>query len=162
MIEDMIEYKGTDRGIYLASPYSHPDHKIQYARFRTVTKVSAYMSSLGIPHFGPITQSKVEVDMAPDILTGSWKQWAHIDTIMLRLMDDVWVVNMPGAIVSEGVKAEVALAFDNGQQVKLITPKWDATVDDLNVVAVKSFEQLCNISTEYKYVTGDSMKPLIS
>jgi len=104
--------------IYLASPYSDKDPKVQTSRYKLITKVAAYLTlNTGNCFFLPITQSYQLVKMIP-ALGGSFANWRDIDLYAISKSDEVWVVTMDGWKESVGVTAEIKFAIKSGIPVK--------------------------------------------
>jgi len=113
------EYRDTNICVYLASPYTHPLKEVMKRRYLTITHMSAYLSSLGVPHFCPITQSHVEQEVKPDLET-SWNYWQKVDTEMVKRMDELWICSMKNIENSVGVKAEFNIAQNLKKPIKLL------------------------------------------
>ncbi len=96
--------------IYLASPYSHKDKRIERKREKQVTEIAALMTrDYGYSMFLPITQSYQMCKVLPE-LGGSFEKWKKIDLFEVRHSTEVWVVMLDGWKESIGVKAEIKLA----------------------------------------------------
>lgn len=102
--------------IYLASPYSHPDHSVRVNRFEVVAKVAAKLCNAGhllfcpITHTHPINEAGVESD---------WKFWGNYDRIMMDYCDELWIADMPGWQESVGVKSEIQYMMEANKPVYL-------------------------------------------
>ena len=102
---------------YLATPYTCTTsrflkirERVQKERFKTVTKVSILLSQRGIINFSPITQSHVQILIAPQIdveLGGGWSFWKTADLLMLSVCSALYVLRELGWIDSVGVQGEM-------------------------------------------------------
>ena len=107
--------------IYLAIPYSHPDPKVREARFIVANRVAATLIAGGEHVFSPITHAH-PMAKEHDLPIG-WEYWAQYDRKFLRLCDRLVVVGIPGYDESEGVKAEIGIAYKLGVKVSYLVPE---------------------------------------
>ena len=94
--------------IYIATPYSSPDPRVQWERFKTVNKVSAELMEKGKYVFSPISHTHpiaIEGDLPKD-----WDYWEGYDRLMLSKCTKLLVVMADGWQESIGVKAEIGIA----------------------------------------------------
>lgn len=102
--------------IYLASPYTSPDKKVQEDRFYQVVKITAAMSAKGEVVFSPIVHSHPLHVIAG--LGGDWAFWSAIDYCFIDNCEKIVVAKMDGWDRSVGVKAEVEYAVSKGIPVE--------------------------------------------
>lgn len=96
---------------YVACPHSHPNPEVREIRFKIATLITGYLIKQGEMAFSPITHSHPIFDMSPHCQDmDSWKHWAELDTMFLRMSKSVVVINIPGHLESVGVNAELRLA----------------------------------------------------
>jgi hypothetical protein len=107
--------------IYLASPYSHPDHNVRESRFVEVTKIAAEIISRcpGVSVFGPITQSHSIAEYLPES-TNNGDFWLPIDFAVLTRCDELWLADMDGLDDSVGVAEEIELALSLGIPIRSV------------------------------------------
>ena len=105
--------------IYLASPYSHPSHRVRQHRFEEACRASAALLRAGIVVFSPIVHSHC---LAAHGLPTAWEYWHPIDREYLSLSDVLAVLTIEGWRKSEGVAAEIQLAGEFGIPVVYVTP----------------------------------------
>jgi hypothetical protein len=107
MIKELSDL-GPYASIYLATPYSHPDQKIEKERFIAVSKAAAHLFSKGFFVFSPISHAhpmKVYGEME-----GGWETWAEYDSYMLVGCEAMVILTLDGWKESEGVQNEVEIA----------------------------------------------------
>lgn len=99
----------TEKLVYLASPYSHPDGHVRTKRFEEVCKKAAELMGAGYLVFCPIAHSHpIEVIGMPDIKSGDW--WLRQDFAILKACDELVVLKMDGWDKSYGVGKEIEFA----------------------------------------------------
>jgi hypothetical protein len=106
--------------IYLATPYTHPDHSVMQNRFEMACSVAGKLMREGHIVFSPIAHTHpiaVRCELPRD-----WGFWHKYDAEFIEACDEVWVVRMDGWDVSRGVLAEIDIAKDFGKPVKYIDP----------------------------------------
>lgn len=106
--------------IYLASPYSSPNHEIMEERFKTVCKVAGMLMQKGYLIFCPIAHSHPIAVVGG--LPREWEYWAEYDRVMITACDEVLVCCIPGWRESAGVTAEILMAEQFGMPVKYLDP----------------------------------------
>jgi hypothetical protein len=117
--------------IYLASPFSHSDKKIEKKRYEDVTLIAALLTKrFGHAMFLPITQSYAMTKAVPS-LKGDFNSWKDIDLHMVGKSDELWVVLLDGWSESIGVLAEIKEALMLHKPIKSVTYfKNDVLVED--------------------------------
>jgi len=107
--------------IYLAAPYSDPDHTIREDRYRTMRNLVFRLTfSQHIYLFSPIVyahRAALELDLPTDA-----ESWKSMNTYYQRMASELWVLPLPGWKQSKGVKGEIALAKLIRQPIKYVTP----------------------------------------
>ncbi len=106
--------------IYLATPYSHPDHSTMIRRYETVNRVCAELLSQGKFVYSPITHNHPLAELKE--LPRGWDYWSKFDRRMLQCCNKVVVLRQEGWETSIGVQAEVNLALEMGLSVEYIDP----------------------------------------
>lgn len=107
--------------VYLASPYSDPDHAVMEARFEAVCREAAVWMGRGVHVFSPIAHTHpiaVRGDLPKD-----WTFWEQYDRVMLAAASELWVLTLDGHERSRGVAAEVAIAGELGIPVRYVAPE---------------------------------------
>jgi len=102
--------------IYLACPYSHSDEKIMQERFEAVNKKAGELMIEGHIVFSPISHSHpIQQTMGED--TGNLDFWMKQDMPFVESCDELWVMDIDGWDISEGVLREIAAAEKLGMDV---------------------------------------------
>lgn len=96
------------RLIYLASPYSHPDHDVREQRFQLACAAASRLMANGKHVFSPIAHTH-PIALAGD-LPKNWEYWKSYDQRMLRCCDEIHVLLLDGWQESVGVAAEMEIA----------------------------------------------------
>lgn len=94
--------------IYLASPYSHPDKKIELLRYELALKHLAKFMNEGHYLFSPIVHchnAAVKYGLPTD-----WNYWKGYCCVMVPLCKRMWVLTLDGWEQSSGIKGETDLA----------------------------------------------------
>lgn len=107
--------------IYLASPYTHEDKKIEQERFELTINCVANLLRKNILVYSPIVyahQMVVNFD-----LDGGWKQWQEMSFDMIERCNEVWVLTLDGWDKSIGVIEEIKFASQAGKHVKYVKTK---------------------------------------
>jgi len=108
-----------NRLIYLASPYSHPDHQVREDRCARVSKVGAKLFQKGTMTYGPIAHSE-NLARHGGFGDTSWKTFRDFDLLMLSKSDELYILTLDGWKESVGVRAEVMAAIRWNLPIKLI------------------------------------------
>jgi nucleoside 2-deoxyribosyltransferase len=106
--------------IYLASPYSHPDHQVREHRYRAACRKAAEYASKGIAIFAPIVHSHplVPYMAAEDCM--NFDLWMKLDLPLLKDADELHVLCIDGWRTSRGVTREIDFATELGIPVKQV------------------------------------------
>ena len=104
--------------IYLASPYSDPDPKVQQLRFEQVCRVAAALMNGGTVVFSPIAHSH-PIALAGG-LPGDFTYWEEFDRAMLSVCKCLIVLKLPGWEQSKGIKAEMAIMREMGKPISFL------------------------------------------
>lgn len=94
--------------LYLASPYSHPDHAVCVARFEAACRAAAWFFQRGTLVFSPIAHSHPIAEIGE--LCGDWRTWRRFDMQMVLACKRLLVLQLDGWEKSAGVTAEMDLA----------------------------------------------------
>jgi len=107
--------------IYLASPYSHPDATVRYARYRMTAVAAAYLMQAGHNVFSPIchTHPIAELGCLSD---RDASFWLERDKQILAFCDEVRVLKLEGWENSKGIAHELAWAKEMGKPCTLMEP----------------------------------------
>lgn len=103
--------------IYLASPYSDPDPKVQEARWKAACRAASEMMRAGEHIFSPIAHTHPIAEFG---LPGGWDFWEAYDREMLRACCELRVLMLDGWKTSKGVNAEVDIATEMGIPVRFV------------------------------------------
>lgn len=106
----------TNRLIYLASPYSHPDPQVRQYRYEQVLEATRLLMLQGRHVWAPIvyTHQLAEAGMPVE-----WEFWQAFDGMMLRRCQELWVLTLDGWEESRGIQAEIDAARGLGIRVVL-------------------------------------------
>lgn len=105
--------------IYLATPYSDPNHDIREMRFTLVSHVAGVLMKAGNHVFSPISHTH-PIGCACDMPT-DWEFWRKFDEVMLRKCDVLVVLKLKGCEHSIGVKGEIEIAKSLGMPIFFTT-----------------------------------------
>lgn len=133
--------------IYLATPYSHERAEIRERRFIEAAHVAGHLMSRGYIVYSPITHTHPIAVMCQ--LPTGFTFWRELDTHMIHLAEELWVVMLDGWMKSTGIKHEVELAEDRCIPIHFYHVSWAL---DGSVKAMTHFpntEQLkCQLRTQ--------------
>lgn len=101
--------------IYLASPYTHPDPKVQATRAHLATIFAAGLTMWGSPAFSPVAYGAL-LSLYYD-LPGDFEYWRAFNDQMIEACDEVIVLELTGWELSRGVAHEIAVAARLGKPV---------------------------------------------
>lgn len=106
--------------LFLACPYSHPEHSVRTERFQYASQASALLMGMGYAVFSPISHGHIicEYDRSGRIGTDA-PAWTGVNDAVLPVCNALVVLGLPGCIESAGVRREVALAVRFGLPVNL-------------------------------------------
>jgi hypothetical protein len=106
--------------IYLASPYTHPDPKVEERRFRQICFIAGDLILRGYHIFCPIAMAHpIRIAVG---LESKFDFWEEFDKKMLEACSELWVATLPGWDKSVGVRAEMEYMKKLDKQVCLIEP----------------------------------------
>jgi Domain of unknown function (DUF1937) len=106
--------------IYLASPYTHADHRVRERRFDEACRAAASLLRAGIATISPIAHSH---PVARYGLPTSWDYWSALDREYLARCDVLAVLTLAGWRESVGVQAEIKMARELGLPVAFVSPQ---------------------------------------
>lgn len=103
--------------IYLATPYTHDDKKIEAARFIEVTKMAGKIMKLGYTVYSPITHGH-PIRLAVK-LPGNYEFWQKqcVTFVDVCKILAIYIYMLPSYDSSTGVSDELARARRNQQHV---------------------------------------------
>ena len=105
--------------IYLASPYTHSDHRVRQRRFDEACRAAAALLRAGVAVFSPVAHSH---PIAHFGLPTTWEFWAAADREFLARCDVLAVLTLPGWRESVGVQAEMQCARELRMPIVFIAP----------------------------------------
>lgn len=112
--------------IYLASPYTDKDTKIETKRFKLAAKIAGKaMDKFKVDIYSPIAHGHT-IDKAAK-LKWTAEQWYNYSFRMLEHCDEIWVLDIPGYPASKGVQRELMLAKEKDMPIYMITPRLKLT-----------------------------------
>jgi len=106
--------------IYVASPYSHPEHKVMEERYHLVMKYCSDLINRGQIPFSPIVYGH-ELAKKHNLPTDA-KFWDEFNMSFLRLSRVLHVYCIPGWEKSVGVRREIDFATEIGIPIVIIPP----------------------------------------
>ncbi len=114
--------------VYLASPYSHKDKKVEAKRFKEINKTAAKLHEMYTHAFiMPITQSHVMRQYNKKLGT-SFERWKDRDLAFIDGCHEVWITVMEGWAESKGVTAELLYAQKKNKVIRYLFPKTCKTI----------------------------------
>ena len=105
--------------IYLASPYSSGIAELMEHRYDLAMRACAGLFHQRIIVYSPIVHWHA-VAKAHN-LPLDYKPWAEQDEEMIRISDEVWVLDIGGWEDSSGVANDVQLAIKHGKKHKVVS-----------------------------------------
>lgn len=105
--------------VYLAGPYSHPDPEVCLQRFNAINSAAIKLIGQGHSVFSPISMSR-PLELAG--MKGDWETWKRLDTDFISCCHTLYVLCLPGWDMSVGVRAEIALATQQGLTIEYLKP----------------------------------------
>jgi hypothetical protein len=102
--------------IYIATPYSHSDSKVQQERFDKVNRFSAGLMGDGLYVFSPISHAHPIAEVG--CLPKGWDFWSKYDRLMISKCTKLIVFMQDGWKESTGVQAEIKIAEELGIPVE--------------------------------------------
>ena len=105
--------------MYVCSPYSHPDPAVREHRYEAACRATAMLLRAGLTAFSPVVHSH---PLTRHGLPSDWEFWQRYDRAHLEACTSVAVLMLDGWKKSEGVRAEIRIAFELGLPVFLIEP----------------------------------------
>lgn len=106
--------------VYLAAPYSHPDKRVQQARFEQINEAAARLMADGLLIFSPISHTH-PIALAGNLPT-DFAYWERYDRAILACCSRMIVLKLQGWEQSLGVKAELAIADELELPVEFMEP----------------------------------------
>ena len=91
--------------IYIASPYSHPDSRIRWRRYRQVRAHVATLIARGLFPYSPVVHNHHVANHHELPVTFAF--WEEFDLHMLSLADSLHVYELDGWQTSSGVAEEM-------------------------------------------------------
>lgn len=107
--------------IYLAQPYSDPDHIMMQQRYIAGCEATAILLNNDRHVYAPIVHCH-EIAKLHD-LPRDFPFWRRYNYAMLAPANLLLVLQLPGWDISTGVGAEIDFARDNDIEVDMVTPR---------------------------------------
>jgi|SRR5690606_7608960 len=107
--------------IYLAGPYSHEDPEVMQERYEELTRIAAHFMALGECVYSPITHNHVIATKYE--LPHTWDFWKDLDLPFVKACSKLYVVRLPGWMMSTGVRAEMELAAVLNKPIYYVYPE---------------------------------------
>jgi hypothetical protein len=106
--------------IYLASPYSNPDPRIEQKRYRDALSFTGTALRAGRNIFSPIAYGhQFQIN---GYMQGDAASWQAFNQSMMEACTLFWVLKLPGWEESKGVIAELDWAIKNEKFIEYIGP----------------------------------------
>ena len=102
--------------IYVASPYSHTDFRVQHLRYKQVADFCHQRVNEGDLVISPIAHWHY-IAMNHHI-DGDWKTWKEYNSQLISYCREMWVLMLEGWEDSIGVRAELDLAEEHDIPVR--------------------------------------------
>jgi len=102
--------------IYLASPYTHPDHDVMEQRFDAACRAAGHLMAQGPVVFSPIAHTH-PIAVRCELPRG-WEFWEQFDREFVLASEKLIVLQLDGWDASKGVAAEVRMAEESGIPVE--------------------------------------------
>src|SRR5258708_2253201 len=94
--------------IYLACPYTHPDHTVREQRFKLATDAAAELIRQGHIVYSPITMTHpIDVVMAESTKTLGSDYWVQFDEAFMAVCAEMVVLQIEGWNQSRGIQREI-------------------------------------------------------
>src|SRR4051794_12559064 len=95
--------------IYLACPYTDPNHAVRQLRFEVATAVAADLIKAGRVVYSPITMTHpIDIALAGATNTLGSDYWVAFDEAFMEMCSEMVVICLDGWQRSSGVKREIA------------------------------------------------------
>jgi len=116
------------RLIYLASPYTHGNPAVRYARYSQTKCVVAAYTMLRLHVISPIVHFHPVAD-AYDLPT-DFEFWRDHNLTCIRRCDELHVIQLPGWEISKGVQEEHAFAKSLAKPIQLVPSPEESTAEN--------------------------------
>ena len=113
--------KPTARYIYLATPHTDPDKRVEAARETEANKIAAFLAELGLRFFSPISHSAPLIRAGADL---EHAEWLLLDQPLLANAGALIVVCFPGWQDSAGIKQEIEFMRTIGRPIFFLSPDY--------------------------------------
>jgi len=104
--------------IYLASPYTHEDQRIQLQRYVDVLEAKCRLLNMGINVYSPIACWHVAAEM--NDLAPGYKTFQKHDEEMILLCERFNILCLPGWSESVGIAEEMKFAILHGKLIEYL------------------------------------------
>ena len=112
---DHSEWQISRGGIYLASPYTHENHKVMKERVEAVTDATMALLKRGLFVFSPVVAT-AQLESRGEPKEG----WYRYCLWLLGHFEKLWVLKLDGWDESRGIQLELAFAMGKGIQTQYI------------------------------------------
>ena len=110
--------------IFLSSPFSNSDKKIQDMNYKKIAKYAIKLSKEGKIAFSPLIYG-LELKNHSEDFHSDWKSWQDFCTTMISKCDEFRVYRIAGWDKSEGVRGEIEYAKSIGIEVIYVDEELD-------------------------------------
>ncbi|HEX4861582.1 MAG TPA: DUF1937 family protein [Rhizomicrobium sp.] len=119
----MTTSRKSDRDIvYLACPYTHPDHRVREARFHAANRAAVQLIKQGRIVYSPITMTHpLDAELAGESTMGS-DYWVDFDIAFMEACSEMVVLMIDGWRESSGIKREIEYFERERKPIKYIEP----------------------------------------
>lgn len=107
--------------IYLASPYTHEDKRVEERRFWQTVEATALLISSGLIVISPIIHSHFLYKQYPELVDGDAMFWKTFNEKLLHKCDSLLVLKLDGWQDSIGIHYEVGQAVSEYKPVEFVT-----------------------------------------
>lgn len=104
--------------IYLASPYSDPNHAVRETRYIQARVFTLWALNRDLPLFSPIVYGH---DFGQQLGT-TFEAWQSLNDAMVKACSQLWVLKIDGWENSRGVKHEITLARQLAKAILYVDP----------------------------------------
>lgn len=101
--------------VYVALPYSHPEHEIREYRYKTAQHYLQHLAEQGIVSMSPVVMCHAIVGT-----NIPYQYWVDLSIHMLKSCTELHVLMLPNWTESKGVTIEIEYAQQNGIPIKYI------------------------------------------
>lgn len=119
--------------IYLASPFSNPDPRVEAERYHQTCQVMAILLDAQHLVFSPITHARPICEfrnLLPRVQGSGFNTWEKLDLEMIYRCDELWVACLDGWEDSYGVREEIRFAHLHKKPIRYVTSIEPLMIED--------------------------------